>query len=1111
MLRRSLAALLIVTLAWLAPAPATAAPPQPPDATTQTISALHGADSTLLTHRSTPIAPGLTLTSFQRLQPGGWVTGHVMNADLTTPTLGLDLADGGTVSGSNDTVENFATQAHAVAAVNGDYFDMNATDAPAGTNVSSAGVRTIAATPRPSFTVAEGRAAVQQLMSSASLTWGDTSVPVAAVNHPRVAENAATLYTEVWGGYSLAASVPPDDESLRVVHIRDEVVIESTTDRARLTLTAPLAPGESLLVARGTAAVSLAPLAPGDAVDVTVGTSATVDLAVGGQEWLVRDGVPTTADAVTAARTAVGVSKDGTRITVVSIDGRQGDAHGMTMLELAAFMRDLGAYNALNLDGGGSSTLLARPAGTTSLQLVNRPSDGTQRPVTNALVFTSSAAAAAPKPDARGVQIRPALQSAAGLENPGATLLMPGLSRTVAVTGLDADLAATPVTGKLASSRDDIVRPVDKSTAGPLTVVRGVAPGVATLDYFAKLTKRGAPARDTLDLRVVGPIARLDTSAPTLALESDTSTARISLEAIDADGNRVPVEPADVQVTAAPGVAVSADGLAGFAVAAEPGARSSAVTFAVLGQSVTVPVTIGFDVHPVTDFADPAAWVAATARAAGSLAPATGPEGGPALALDFDFTQTTATRGMYANPVTPLAVAGQPQSFTLWINGDGQGEWPRLQVTKGDGTSTNLDAPNVDWTGWRQVTFPVPPGTPYPLSITALRFMETRSTVTYTGHLEVADVVAQVPVPVDLPDAAPVTDPVILTQGTVADRPLRIGVISDSQFVARNGDDHPVVLAARRTLREIVAARPDLIVVDGDFVDEASPADFALAKRVLDEEVGDAVPFIYVPGNHEIMGGPIENFAAVFGATNGHRVVKNTLIVTLDSSTGTLHPGGSTTQLRMLEGQLGAAASDPNITGVLVINHHPIDDFQPDQASQLADRYEAHALAALLTRWQRTAGKPIAQVNGHIGSFHGSVEGGVSRLVNGNSGKSPSGTPAAGGFTGWTLVGIDPAARDRLGWLRAETKPRVDGLSVDAPVALTVGGRGSVAATIEQDGVRSVPVAWPVSAVWSVSDPSVLEFDPATREVVGLREGVATVSVTVNGVAATAEVTVGGE
>lgn len=82
-------------------------------------------------------------------------------------------------------------------------------------------------------------------------------------------------------------------------------------------------------------------------------------------------------------RTAVAVSMEEPRLFLVVVDGRQGDySTGMTLPELAGFLESLGAEEALNLDGGGSSVLVVRG------RAVSRPSDEAgERPVVNALLL----------------------------------------------------------------------------------------------------------------------------------------------------------------------------------------------------------------------------------------------------------------------------------------------------------------------------------------------------------------------------------------------------------------------------------------------------------------------------------------------------------------------------------------------------------------------------------------------------------------------------------------------------------------------------------------------------------------------------------------------------
>lgn len=88
-------------------------------------------------------------------------------------------------------------------------------------------------------------------------------------------------------------------------------------------------------------------------------------------------------------RTAVGYDSGAGRLWLVVVDGRQPPhSAGMTLPELADVMEALGADEALNLDGGGSTTVIV--TGRT----VNRPSDPTgERPVVNALALVRTPAA----------------------------------------------------------------------------------------------------------------------------------------------------------------------------------------------------------------------------------------------------------------------------------------------------------------------------------------------------------------------------------------------------------------------------------------------------------------------------------------------------------------------------------------------------------------------------------------------------------------------------------------------------------------------------------------------------------------------------------------------
>lgn len=98
-----------------------------------------------------------------------------------------------------------------------------------------------------------------------------------------------------------------------------------------------------------------------------------------------------------ASRTAIGIKADGT-VVMLMVDGRQAPySVGMTMAEVAASMEALGCVQAVNLDGGGSSTFATQREGepenetTAGLTLRCRPSDGYERKVSNTIMVLSNA------------------------------------------------------------------------------------------------------------------------------------------------------------------------------------------------------------------------------------------------------------------------------------------------------------------------------------------------------------------------------------------------------------------------------------------------------------------------------------------------------------------------------------------------------------------------------------------------------------------------------------------------------------------------------------------------------------------------------------------------
>lgn len=99
-------------------------------------------------------------------------------------------------------------------------------------------------------------------------------------------------------------------------------------------------------------------------------------------------------------RTAVGVSQDGHRVILVTVDGRRSTSQGGTLVELAELLIELGAYRGINLDGGGSTTMFVASEGG----VVNRPSRGWEREVVNHIGVQAPAPPPPPAPAAGTTQ-----------------------------------------------------------------------------------------------------------------------------------------------------------------------------------------------------------------------------------------------------------------------------------------------------------------------------------------------------------------------------------------------------------------------------------------------------------------------------------------------------------------------------------------------------------------------------------------------------------------------------------------------------------------------------------------------------------------------------------
>ncbi|CAN5653870.1 hypothetical protein BH23GEM6_BH23GEM6_11960 [soil metagenome] len=360
------------------------------------------------------LGPGVTHRYISRAE-GPWAI-HVVEVDLQVCGIRIRSAKGGEEIIGRETTSAIAARytaegAPVLAAVNADFFRYEPDGVPEGPQVAGGEVVAAAGTfgpsvstrfgiPQPVFGITRsGRAFVGEAALVGQAWKAGGTFPLGRVNAAPGRDSLA-IFNRFAGGR--VEGEQENTQALLQVITRGQ----SAGDAARAVVLRVGHSAEPLLISENTrvlsgsgrAAAWLGELAAGDTVNWHLSFSgapgAVVEL-VGGFPLLILDGEPVLhrVPAINIPfsqrrhpRTAVGIRADGIVLLVI-VDGRQeGYSAGMSLPELTDLLLELGAIDAINLDGGGSTALV------TDRGIVNRPSDAEERPVSNALLVQGPAA-----------------------------------------------------------------------------------------------------------------------------------------------------------------------------------------------------------------------------------------------------------------------------------------------------------------------------------------------------------------------------------------------------------------------------------------------------------------------------------------------------------------------------------------------------------------------------------------------------------------------------------------------------------------------------------------------------------------------------------------------
>ncbi|WP_315793810.1 stalk domain-containing protein [Paenibacillus sp. BIC5C1] len=642
------------------------------------------------------------------------VLADVIQVDLQNPYVKLDVMTGkGGNLNSKQSTGGMAKENGAVAAVNGDYFNVSGELAPIGGQVSD-GV--LVSTPSElsgmyALTVTkDGKPMIDEYSFDGTVKADDGStfalrginkedytVESSSVKYSHA--NSMYIYTPAW-----TSTKRPNDPSTTPTEVLvQNGVITQISDKKALNMTVP-ADGY-ILRAHGTAATwIMTHLAVGQTLSADYKlkaktTGETVDpsnlqMMIGGHTILVNGGKAATFSRDIAAsgiggiraRTAVGYSQDGRYVYIIAAE-KNSNSSGLSLTELQSFMTSIGVWKGMNLDGGGSTTMVTRPLGEETAGLTFNTEYGTeQRQVVNTLGVFSTA----PEGKLKGFAVS------------GSQTLLVGQEGKYTAKGYDTyynPIATGDIKMTWKSSNNGIVS-VSNGT------IKGVKPGTATLTA----TSNGASSSIKVTVLGGSELASLTAGSGLGSLQAGT-TISIPVTAKTKDGQSVTV-PADSltwefigfkgkvvadQLTVS---SVNSGAQVGYAIGRYDGYSTVVVLSAAASETmwenfenVSYPINFTTNASGVTGSASV---TAGTGEKAGSKV----------LQLSYDMTAGIGKMYAYAqlNGSTGKEVSATATSMSMDVMGDKSLNWLRAEFTDASGKTVYADlAKAIDWDGWKKL------------------------------------------------------------------------------------------------------------------------------------------------------------------------------------------------------------------------------------------------------------------------------------------------------------------------------------------------------------------------------------------------------------------------
>ena len=263
---------------------------------------------------------------------------------------------------SKSKISNIANRENAIVAINGGYFKPQ-TGVPLGTLMINKKVYTGPIYDRVAMGIFDNGFDMARVQLRAQVETNKGGLKIDNINQPRMLSTHTIVYTSDWGEYS-----PPCPK------YGVQIVVENGK-ATRVSYGSNRIPKDGFVIVGAEKNLNSIKDAKRFKLNVKINPEwKDVNHIISGGPYLIKNGdiyVDMTAQKLGSIggrnpRTAIGYTRDN-HLIMLTADGREGSSIGLTLVELANLMKELGCINAMNLDGGGSTVMFVKG------QVVNKP------------------------------------------------------------------------------------------------------------------------------------------------------------------------------------------------------------------------------------------------------------------------------------------------------------------------------------------------------------------------------------------------------------------------------------------------------------------------------------------------------------------------------------------------------------------------------------------------------------------------------------------------------------------------------------------------------------------------------------------------------------------